>query len=68
MEYIIEAYVLLQDEALLASWKHQLDRDAETLKMEGNLNLLRTVSISFSFWSLIAKDWFMLLLCSIWGI
>ncbi|XP_021898049.1 uncharacterized protein LOC110814778, partial [Carica papaya] len=33
-----------QDEALLASWKHQLDRDAETLKMKGNLNLLRTVS------------------------
>ncbi|OMO71711.1 hypothetical protein COLO4_28089 [Corchorus olitorius] len=32
-----------QDEALLASWKHQLDRDAETLKMKGNLNLLRTV-------------------------
>ncbi|XWS51393.1 hypothetical protein CRYUN_Cryun12cG0172700 [Craigia yunnanensis] len=32
-----------QDENLLASWKHQLDRDAETLKMKGNLNLLRTV-------------------------
>ncbi|XP_022770360.1 uncharacterized protein LOC111313824 isoform X3 [Durio zibethinus] len=32
-----------QDEALLTSWKHQLDRDAETLKMKGNLNLLRTV-------------------------
>ncbi|XWS37125.1 hypothetical protein CRYUN_Cryun19dG0016600 [Craigia yunnanensis] len=32
-----------QDEALLASWKHQLDRDAETLKMKGNLNHLRTV-------------------------
>ncbi|XVE54501.1 hypothetical protein DITRI_Ditri03aG0086800 [Diplodiscus trichospermus] len=32
-----------QDEALLASWKHQLDRDAETLKMKGNLNLLQTV-------------------------
>ncbi|KAG4137182.1 hypothetical protein ERO13_D07G056000v2 [Gossypium hirsutum] len=32
-----------QDEAVLASWKHQLDRDAETLKMKGNLNLLRTV-------------------------
>ncbi|XVE56603.1 hypothetical protein DITRI_Ditri04bG0024300 [Diplodiscus trichospermus] len=32
-----------QDEALLASWKHQLDCDAETLKMKGNLNLLRTV-------------------------
>ncbi|GAV56541.1 AAA domain-containing protein/FHA domain-containing protein [Cephalotus follicularis] len=32
-----------QDEALLVSWKHQLDRDAETLKMKGNLNLLRTV-------------------------
>ncbi|KAA3459493.1 ATPase family AAA domain-containing protein 1 [Gossypium australe] len=42
MELIIEAYVL-QDEAVLASWKHQLDRDAETLKMKGNLNLLRTV-------------------------
>ncbi|MBA0578340.1 hypothetical protein Gorai_020626, partial [Gossypium raimondii] len=33
-----------QDEAVLASWKHQLDRDAETLKMKGNLNLLRTFS------------------------
>ncbi|KAI9384684.1 hypothetical protein POPTR_012G096300v4 [Populus trichocarpa] len=32
-----------QDEALLASWKHQLDQDAETLKMKGNLNNLRTV-------------------------
>ncbi|TYH40128.1 hypothetical protein ES332_D12G225200v1 [Gossypium tomentosum] len=32
-----------QDEALLASWKHQLDQDAETLKMKGNLNLLQTV-------------------------
>ncbi|KAH7528235.1 hypothetical protein FEM48_Zijuj05G0051000 [Ziziphus jujuba var. spinosa] len=32
-----------QDEALLASWKHQLDRDSETLKMKGNLKLLRTV-------------------------
>ncbi|KAK8659022.1 hypothetical protein V6N13_029237 [Hibiscus sabdariffa] len=32
-----------QDEALLASWKHHLDRDAETLKVKGNLNLLRTV-------------------------
>ncbi|XP_052180628.1 uncharacterized protein LOC127793889 [Diospyros lotus] len=32
-----------QDEALLVSWKHQLDRDAETLKMKGNLNYLRTV-------------------------
>jgi hypothetical protein len=33
----------MQDEALLASWKHQLDQDAETLKMKGNLNNLRTV-------------------------
>ncbi|XP_021615059.1 uncharacterized protein LOC110616864 isoform X1 [Manihot esculenta] len=32
-----------QDEALLGSWKHQLDRDAETLKMKGNLNHLRAV-------------------------
>ncbi|CAK9170296.1 unnamed protein product [Ilex paraguariensis] len=32
-----------QDETLLLSWKHQLDRDAETLKMKGNLNSLRTV-------------------------
>ncbi|KAM1128839.1 hypothetical protein ACFX13_039442 [Malus domestica] len=32
-----------QDEALLVSWKQQLDRDVETLKMKGNLNLLRTV-------------------------
>ncbi|KAH1074683.1 hypothetical protein J1N35_027011 [Gossypium stocksii] len=33
-----------QDETLLASSKHQLDQDAETLKMKGNLNLLHTVS------------------------
>ncbi|XP_057972333.1 uncharacterized protein LOC131160549 isoform X2 [Malania oleifera] len=32
-----------QDEELLACWKNQLDRDAETLKMKGNLNNLRTV-------------------------
>ncbi|KAI3673600.1 hypothetical protein L6452_39723 [Arctium lappa] len=32
-----------QDEGLLASWKQQLDRDAETLKMKGNLNNLRNV-------------------------
>ncbi|KAF5732210.1 hypothetical protein HS088_TW18G00901 [Tripterygium wilfordii] len=32
-----------QDESLLVSWKHQLDQDAETLKMKGNLNHLRTV-------------------------
>ncbi|XP_021690124.1 uncharacterized protein LOC110671835 isoform X2 [Hevea brasiliensis] len=32
-----------QDEVLLASWKHQLDRDSETLKMKGNLNHLRAV-------------------------
>ncbi|CAL5321726.1 unnamed protein product [Camellia sinensis] len=31
-----------QDEGLLVSWKHQLDRDAETLKMKGNLNQLCT--------------------------
>ncbi|PPR81874.1 hypothetical protein GOBAR_AA38845 [Gossypium barbadense] len=37
-----------QDEALLASWKHQLDQDAETLKMKGNLNLLQTVRYAFS--------------------
>jgi hypothetical protein len=34
---------LPQDEALLVSWKQQLDRDSETLKMKGNLNHLRTV-------------------------
>lgn len=39
-----ESLQLLQDEALLVSWKHQLDRDAETLKMKGNLNHLRSVS------------------------
>ncbi|KVH98985.1 hypothetical protein Ccrd_022782 [Cynara cardunculus var. scolymus] len=32
-----------QDEGLLASWKQQLDRDAETLKMKGNLNNLRNI-------------------------
>jgi hypothetical protein len=33
----------MQDEALLASWKHQLGQDSETLKMKGNLNNLCTV-------------------------
>ncbi|CAI8597541.1 unnamed protein product [Vicia faba] len=32
-----------QEEALLASWKQQLDRDVETLKIKGNLHHLRTV-------------------------
>ncbi|KAL2492264.1 AAA-type ATPase family protein [Abeliophyllum distichum] len=32
-----------QDEALLASWKQQLEQDAETLKLKANLNNLRTV-------------------------
>ncbi|KAK7411030.1 hypothetical protein VNO78_02370 [Psophocarpus tetragonolobus] len=32
-----------QDEALLASWKQQLDRDVETLKIKGNLHNLRAV-------------------------
>ncbi|GAB2240909.1 hypothetical protein Droror1_Dr00021427 [Drosera rotundifolia] len=32
-----------QDEALLASWKNQLERDSETLKMKSNLNHLRTI-------------------------
>ncbi|KAH0704527.1 hypothetical protein KY285_018805 [Solanum tuberosum] len=32
-----------QDEVLLSDWKQQLDRDADTLKMKGNLNSLRTV-------------------------
>ncbi|CAN1802325.1 Outer mitochondrial transmembrane helix translocase [Linum perenne] len=32
-----------QDEGLLTSWKQQLERDAETLKVMGNLNHLRTV-------------------------
>ncbi|ESW27532.1 hypothetical protein PHAVU_003G210300 [Phaseolus vulgaris] len=32
-----------QDEALLASWKQQLDRDVETLKIKGNLHHLRAV-------------------------
>ncbi|XP_072080783.1 uncharacterized protein [Arachis hypogaea] len=32
-----------QDEALLASWKQQLDRDVETLKIKGNLHQLRSV-------------------------
>lgn len=36
---------LLQEEALLTSWKHQLDRDSETLKIKGNVNHLRTVSL-----------------------
>ncbi|OIV98173.1 hypothetical protein TanjilG_18288 [Lupinus angustifolius] len=32
-----------QDEGLLASWKQQLDRDVETLKINANLHHLRTV-------------------------
>ncbi|XP_071702491.1 uncharacterized protein [Rutidosis leptorrhynchoides] len=32
-----------QDEKLLASWKQQLDRDAETLKMKANINSIRNV-------------------------
>ncbi|XP_019417132.1 PREDICTED: uncharacterized protein LOC109328227 [Lupinus angustifolius] len=32
-----------QDEGLLASWKQQLDRDVETLKIKANLHHLRTV-------------------------
>ncbi|KAL9275119.1 Outer mitochondrial transmembrane helix translocase-like protein [Drosera capensis] len=32
-----------QDEALHASWKNQLERDSETLKMKSNLNHLRTI-------------------------
>ncbi|KAK4436871.1 Spastin [Sesamum alatum] len=32
-----------QDEALLVSWKRQLERDAETLKLKANLYNLRTV-------------------------
>ncbi|XP_028767336.1 uncharacterized protein LOC114725039 isoform X2 [Neltuma alba] len=32
-----------QEEALLASWKQLLDRDAETLKIKANLHHLRTV-------------------------
>ncbi|CAA0827285.1 AAA-type ATPase family protein [Striga hermonthica] len=32
-----------QDETLLVSWKQQLERDAETLKLKANLNNLRTV-------------------------
>lgn len=43
---MVAGYMWLQDEVLLASWKQQLDKDAETLKMKGNLNHLRTVSIS----------------------
>ncbi|KAK4370787.1 hypothetical protein RND71_010262 [Anisodus tanguticus] len=32
-----------QDEELLSTWKQQLDQDADTLKMKGNLNGLQTV-------------------------
>lgn len=32
-----------QDEELLASWKNQLDRDTETLKIKSNLSQLRSV-------------------------
>ncbi|KAL3654959.1 hypothetical protein CASFOL_000745 [Castilleja foliolosa] len=34
---------LPQDEGLLVSWKQQLERDAETLKLKANLNNIRTV-------------------------
>lgn len=49
---IVMCVLLLQDEALLASWKNQLERDTETLKMKSNLGHLRTVrttSIFFLF-------------------
>ncbi|KAL6973060.1 hypothetical protein U1Q18_027234 [Sarracenia purpurea var. burkii] len=36
-----------QDEALLVSWKCQLERDAEILKIKGNINHLRNVSVCF---------------------
>lgn len=39
---------ILQDEALLVSWKQHLERDAETLKLKANLNNLRTVRETFS--------------------
>uniref|UniRef100_A0A3B6JIX5 Uncharacterized protein n=1 Tax=Triticum aestivum TaxID=4565 RepID=A0A3B6JIX5_WHEAT len=35
---------LPQDEALLTSWKQQLDRDVETLKAKSNIGSIRTVS------------------------
>ncbi|KAL8109408.1 hypothetical protein AgCh_025487 [Apium graveolens] len=38
-------YASFQDESLLVNWKHQLDRDSETLQMKGNLNCLRTYGI-----------------------
>ncbi|KAL8226518.1 hypothetical protein R6Q57_016350 [Mikania cordata] len=41
--YFFKICELLQDENLLASWKQHLNRDAETLKMKGNLNNLRSV-------------------------
>jgi len=41
---IVNVCFLIQDEALLASWKQQLDRDVETLKIKGNLHNLRSVS------------------------
>lgn len=41
-------YASFQDESLLVDWKQQLDRDSETLKMKGNLDCLRTVSISIT--------------------
>ncbi|CAL0330094.1 unnamed protein product [Lupinus luteus] len=34
-----------RDEALLASWKQQLDQDVETLKVKANLHHLRTVLV-----------------------
>ncbi|XP_068483807.1 uncharacterized protein [Phaseolus vulgaris] len=40
---IVNVCFLIQDEALLASWKQQLDRDVETLKIKGNLHNLRSV-------------------------
>ncbi|KAG5046145.1 hypothetical protein JHK86_015551 [Glycine max] len=38
-----------QDEALLASWKQQLDRDVETLKIKENLHNLRTCLCLYMF-------------------
>ncbi|MED6207390.1 hypothetical protein PIB30_035383 [Stylosanthes scabra] len=36
-----------QDEALLASWKQQLERDVETLKIQGNSHNLRSVTLLY---------------------
>jgi hypothetical protein len=50
-----------QDEALLTSWKQQLDRDVETLKAKSNIGSIRAVSSTgnTSFYILLGNLYFL---------